>query len=481
MRVFTGSLATETNTFSPLPTSMASFVERGYFPAGTHPPGMSMFSGPLWAARERAGTLGWTLIEGMTAGAQPGGVTTRAAYEALRDELLADLRGALPVDMVVLGLHGAMVADGYPDCEGDLLTQVRALVGPHVVVGAELDPHAHLSAAMVSQADILIAYKEYPHTDIRERALELVDLCAAQVAGRIAPVAGVADCGMIVTVRTNQQPARGFIDRLAALEGRDGILSVSVIHGFAWGDTPDMGTKLLVYADGDGATAKRLAQTLAAELEAMRDALTPPYPGCGAAIDAALASPEQPVVIADLADNPGGGGAGDSTVFLRALHERGIRNVALGPLWDPGAVRIAFDAGVGACLPLRIGGKVGPLSGSPLDLMCTVRTLVPDMVMTGLSGAPAPVGDAALVEAEGIEIVLVSTRVQAMNIDVFTQLQCRLAGKAMIVVKSAQHFQASFSRVARHVIYADAGGTVSQHLASLPYRHVMRPKWPLDR
>lgn len=480
MRVFTGSLSTETNTFSPLPTSLASFVERGYFPAGTHPAEMSMFSGPLWAARERARGLGWTLIEGMSAGAQPGGITTRAAYEALRDELLDDLHGALPVDMVVLGLHGAMVADGYPDCEGDLLTRVRALVGPDVVVGAELDPHAHLSPAMVGQADILIAYKEYPHTDIRERAFELVDLCAAQVEGRIRPVAGVVDCGMIVTIRTNQQPARGFVDRLQALEGRAGILSISVIHGFAWGDTPDMGTKLLVYADGHGNAASGLAEALAAELAGMRDALTPAYPGCDAAIDEALASAVHPVVIADLADNPGGGGAGDSTVLLRALHERGVRDVAVGPLWDPGAVRIAFNAGVGACLPLRIGGKVGPLSGRPIDLLCTVKALVPGMVMTGLSGSPAPVGDAVLVLADGIEIVLVSTRVQAMHVDVFTQLGCRLEEKAMIVVKSAQHFQASFGRVARHVIYADAGGTVSQQLASLPYRHVVRPKWPID-
>jgi microcystin degradation protein MlrC len=382
--------------------------------------------------------------------------------------------------MVVLGLHGAMVADGYEDCEGDLLARVRGIVGRGVVVGAELDPHCHLSDAMVANADILVAYKEYPHTDIRERALELVDFCAAQAEGRISPVAAMVDCEMAVTIRTPQEPARSYIDRLSALEGKDGILSISVVHGFPWGDVPDMGTKLLVYADGDARAAQALARRLADELIGLRERLTPVYPDADQAIDQALARGAAPVVIADAADNPGGGGAGDSTFMLRRLRERGIGNVAVGPLWDPVAVRIAFSAGVGARLPLRIGGKIGPLSGAPLDLVCTVKSLVPGMIMTGLSGSPAAVGNAALVEADGIEIVLITVRAQALHTDVFTQLGCRLEEKALIVVKSAQHFHAAFSQVARHIVYADAPGSVALDLRALPYRRVRRPKWPMD-
>ena len=178
MRVFTGSLATETNTFAPMPTGLLSFRDRGYFPAGQHPRELNLFAGPLAVLREVAPARGWTVVEGMVAAAQPSGTVTREAYEQLRGELLADLRGALPVDMVILGLHGAMVADGYDDCEGDVLTRVRQLVGPSVVVGAELDPHMHLSPAMVEQADVLVSMKEYPHTDVLERARELVEPCA---------------------------------------------------------------------------------------------------------------------------------------------------------------------------------------------------------------------------------------------------------------------------------------------------------------
>ena len=480
MRVFSGTLATETNTFAPMPTGMATFRERGYWKAGKHPDHMSFFAGPLWAARLRGKPAGWTLIEGMVASAQPGGTTTRAAYEALRDELLADLRAALPLDMVLLGLHGAMVADGCDDCEGELLQRVRAIVGPKVVVGVELDPHHHLSDAMVKNADLLVAFKEYPHTDVLERALELVELCAAKREGRIAPVASVVDCEMIVTMHTSREPARGFVDRIMALEGQDGILSVSIAHGFAWGDVPDMGTKVLVYSDGDAVKGDALARKLADELIAMREALTVPYPGVDAALDEALAFDGGPVVLADGADNPGGGAAGDSTFILQRLLERGIGNACLGPLWDPIAARIAFEAGVGARLNLRIGGKIGPLSGDPLDLPVKVVALQSDMFMTGLSNTPTALGDCALVETGGVQIVLISLRNQAMGSDLFTKLGVDLAAKKIVVVKSSQHFYASFSKVAQKVIYVGAPGAVTLDLKTLPYKKIKRPKWPID-
>jgi microcystin degradation protein MlrC len=479
MRVFSGSIATETNTFGPMPTGLASFRDRGYYRSGEHPDRPTQFSGPLWAARLRGKELGWELFEGVTAGAQPSGITTRAAYEQLRDELLADLRRALPVDMVLLGLHGAMVADGYDDCEGDLIARVREIVGPKVVIGGELDPHNHLTPEMVSNADVLISFKEYPHTDVVERALELVDLCAAKAQGKANPVAAVADCQMIVTMHTSRQPARGFVDRIQALEGKDGVLSISVSHGFAWGDVPEMGTKVLVYTDGDKAKADALARQLADELIGLREQLAVRSPGIDSALDEALAFDGGPVVIADGADNPGGGAASDSTFFLRRLIERGITNAAVGPVWDPIAVRIAFEAGAGAKLRLRIGGKISPLSGEPLDLECTVKALRPEMMMTGLAGM-MPLGDCALVEANGVEIVLITLRNQALSTDLFTQLGCDLAQKKIVVVKSSQHFYASFSKIAKHVIYGDAPGAVTSDLKTLPYRKIRRPKWPLD-
>lgn len=479
MRIFSGGFGTETNTFAPMPTGMASFKERGYFAAGQHPDCMQQFGGPLWAARLRGKERGWHLAEGMVAAAQPSGTLVRHVYEALRDELLADLGAALPVDVVLLGLHGAMVAEGYDDCEGDMLERMRAIVGPSVVIGAKLDLHCHLSERMVRHADCLVAFKEYPHTDVLERALELVDLCVAKAEGRIRPVAAVADTDMICLIPTTREPGRGFVDRVKALEGRDGVLSISLAHGFPWGDVPAMGTKVLVYTDGDAAMAQALATQLTAELVGLREQLAAPTLGIDAALDQALTVEGGPVVLADGADNAGGGAASDSTFILRRLVERGIGNAALGPLWDPVAVRIATEAGGGARLALRIGGKVSPLSGEPIDLVCTVKALQADLTMTGLGGVPVSLGPCALVEAAGIDVLLNSVRSQAIDTDMFTQLGCDLTGKQIVVVKSTQHFYASYAQLARKVIYVTAPGSVTQDLKSLPFRKIKRPKWPL--
>jgi microcystin degradation protein MlrC len=469
MKVFSATLATETNTFAPLPTGLDDYRARGYHPAGTHPDQPTLFSGPLWAARLRREQHGLQLAEGLVASAMPAGVTTREAHETLRAQLLDDLRAALPVDVVLLGLHGAMVAEGCDDCEGDLLARVRAIVGPGVVVGAELDPHTHLTDAMVGHADLLMAFREYPHTDVVERGLELVDACVAIARGGARPAKAVHDCGTLRMLRTSEQPMRGFVDRAKALEGRDGIVSISAIHGFPWGDVADLGTRLLVYARDD-ATVRAAARRLGTELREVCDAMRTRDPSIDQAIDRALAAPRGPVVLADGADNAGGGAPSDATFVLRRLLERGVPSACLAPLWDPVAVQIAFSAGVGATLPMRIGGKIGPVSGDPLDVQATVRGLRRDARVAGLSGTVDRPGDCALVAIGGVEVVLNTRRTQAFSTELFTQFGIDLATRRIIVVKSSQHFFASFSTVAAQVLYVNAPGTLTQDLRTLPYR-----------
>jgi len=198
------------------------------------------------------------------------------------------------------------------------------------------------------------------------------------------------------------------------------------------------------------------------------------------ALDAALAFDGAPVVLADRADNPGSGAPGDSTFILRRMLERGITGAAIGPMWDPVAVRTAFEAGEGARLSLRVGGKIGPASGDPLDLDCTVKVLRREHQMSGLSGSPVAVGDTAWIECAGIDIVLTSLRRQATGTDVFSGLGCELSQRKIVVVKSAQHFHASFAKVARQILYVGAPGAATPFLHTLPYRKIRRPMWPLD-
>jgi len=479
MRIFTASLATETNTFSPIPTGMDSFKARGYYRAGKHPDTMLQFSGPLWAARERAKAHGWTVIEGAVAGAVPAGLTTRQAYETLRDEILQDLKNAGPVDVVALGLHGAMVADGYDDCEGDLISRVRELVGPDVVVGAELDPHCHMTVLMHENADFLVCFKEYPHTDILERAYDLIDLCAAKVQGKITPALAVYDCEMISIMHTSREPMRSFVDRLLQMEQEPGILSISIAHGFPWGDVPGMGTKVLVYTDGDVARAQQLATTLGKEIIGFRDALQTPYPTTAEALQIVAKNQQYPAVLADSADNAGGGAGSDSTFVLAELIESKIRDAVLGPIWDPGAVGLCMNAGEGAVIQLRIGGKVSQASGQPVDALCVVKALRRDAYMTGLANTPSMLGDVAVVETNGITLVLTSVRNQAIGCDLFSQFGIDLAQCKFIVVKSSQHFYADFSKLAAQVIYLNTPGSVASDINTLPYKKLVYPKWPL--
>jgi microcystin degradation protein MlrC len=228
MKIFMAALDTETNTFAPLPTGALAFAE-GFVAHGNATALPENYcSAQLYVWRRRAEALHWDVAESLCAYAEPGGITARAVYEGFRDEILGDLARAAPVDAVLLGLHGAMVADGYDDCEGDLLAAIRAIVGPDVPVGAELDLHCHLTTAMMQAATVLVAYKEYPHIDIPERAEHLFTLIADAATGRTQPVMALFDCRMIGMFRPTAQPLRGFVDQMIAHEGKDGILSLSL-------------------------------------------------------------------------------------------------------------------------------------------------------------------------------------------------------------------------------------------------------------
>jgi microcystin degradation protein MlrC len=201
------------------------------------------------------------------------------------------------------------------------------------------------------------------------------------------------------------------------------------------------------------------------------------------AVEAALAARGKhgPVILADSSDNPGGGAACDSTFVLRALFDRNIGNVAFGMVWDPQAAQIAASAGVGARIPLRVGGKVGPQSGQPVDLDVEVLAVRTDAVQADIgSDGSDPLGLAVAVRAAGIDIVINSIRQQTYSPDCFTQLGIEPANKDIVVVKSSQHFRAGFDRFGGPSIYCNAPGSLNLDLGALPYRHIRRPIWPLD-
>jgi len=479
MRIFTAALATETNTFAPIWIDRRAFEASLYAPPGRHPSTPTLCTAPITVGRELATKEGLTLIEGTAAWADPAGPINRLAYESLRDEILGQLRAALPIDGVVLGLHGAMVADGYDDPEGDFLSRVREMVGAEVLVCAELDPHSHLTRRRVAAADFFVAFKEFPHTDFVARARDLWGIALRTLRGEATPVMSVFDCRMIDVFPTSREPMRSFVDRLMALEATDpDILSISVIHGFMAGDVPEMGTKLLVVTNDKPDKGAALAEQLGRELFALRGQFMAAQVDARTAVAQALAAERGPVVIADVWDNPGGGTAGDATVLLAELMAQGASDVAVGTTWDPIAVQICFAAGEGAEIALRFGAKSAPETGDPIDARVTIVKLVRDAQMK-FGESLVPFGDAARIRLEsGIEIILNSTRAQSFDPSLFSALGIDPASKHILLIKSTNHFYQSFSRIAAEITYCSAGRPYPNTPATTDYRKAPRNIWP---
>ncbi|HCH72731.1 MAG TPA: microcystin LR degradation protein MlrC-like protein [Ochrobactrum sp.] len=483
MRSFTASFATETNTFSPVPTDRASFEMAFYAAPGKHPETPTLCSSPMVALRKRAAAEGLTVIEGTATWAEPGGLLQRQAFEELRDEILDQLKAALPVDAVVLGLHGAMVAQGYDDCEGDLLERVRAIVGPDVLVASEFDPHSHLTPKRIENLNIFASFLEFPHTDFYERGEHVVDLALNALKGRIKPVISTFDCQMIGVYPTSKEPMRSFVDRIKAMQGKDGVLSISVIHGFMAADVPEMGTRILVVTDNDPAKGKTLAEQLGRELIALREQTLMTMFDTDQGIDRALAAhaanPAKPAVIADVWDNPGGGVAGDGTYVLRRLIERRIDNVGVATIWDPIAVTFCHAAGEGAVIDLRFGGKSGPLAGEPIDARVTVLKSVAEGWQS-FGPSRVTLGPSAVVRIAGteIDIILNTNRTQTFEPDIFSNIGIDPMKKDILVVKSTNHFHAGFVPIAAEIIYVAAPSSYPSNPRTTNYRKLTRAIWP---
>ncbi len=478
MRVFTATLGTETNSFSSIPTGLKSFQDVMLFRPGEHPDFPTEATGALWASRKRQQSDNWQVIEGTCAFAMPAGLTNRQVYESLRDEILRQIKEAMPLDMVALSMHGAMMAHGYPDCEGDLLSKARELIGQDTPMGVVLDCHAHLSDDMVNATDAIVLFKEYPHTDYVECGDQLLDILEAKRAGRATPVTAVFDCNMIVTLPTRNEPVKSLIDDIRQLEKQDDILSISIVHGFALGDNKDMGTKVLIVSDNAVEKGKTIAADIGNRLKSLKEELSPSVKNKveQASIDDAIALESKNIILVDSKDNPGGGAPGDNTYFIRQLIEKKLESVCAGPLWDPQAVKVCFDAGVGATLPLRIGGKACKDSDEPLDVIATITALQKNHVQT-LKDVKTPLGDSAAIRVGGIDIVLASLRDQTYGQDLFSGLGIEPKKCKYILVKSSQQFRIGFDGLNPEIVYLRN----MTRKKDLVYKNISRPLWPITQ
>lgn len=480
MHLFIATLSTETNTFSPVPTSISGY-EDYYLRHGTatqDPPNLMTEALHWW--RKSAELRGWQVTESLTAIAEPAGRTTAATWQALKGEILEDLRSAGPVDIVLLQLHGAMVAEGEDDCEGAITTEIRQLC-PDAVIGISLDLHCHLTPAMMSACDLIVTFKEYPHDDAEARARELFDLVRRTRMGEICPVMACHDCNMIAIFLTKTGAMQEFVQHMHQLEQEKEILSVSLAHGFPWADIAENDTRTLVITDGNPGLADQTARELRDTFFSLRHQVTQQYPDLDDALSQyADALPvTAPVVLADMSDNSGAGAPGDATYVLKELLERGISDAASGLYWDPIAVRVCQDAGEGTRLTLRLGGKTEVASGLPLDITGTVVRIRSGLVQH-LGPAAEPLGTMVWFRTDsGLDLVINDLRIQVYHPEVFEQMGIDLQQKSLVVVKSLFHFYTPFAAIASKVIFCATPGRVNPDTRTIPFKHRRLDFWPL--
>lgn len=489
--VLTAEFSHESNTFSRRPTDYAAFADRTLYRGDEAVAERGDANTPLAGFLDVARRHGWQIVHTISAAAQPAGPVTRDAYERIAGVIVEAARANRDrIDGILLGLHGAMVTDFCEDGEGELLERLRAVVGPDLPIGITLDPHANVTRKMCALANIVVSYKTYPHVDMRICARQAAETLQRTMAGEIRPVTVRAHRPMLEEVnggRTDIGPMIARIDRARAYEADPDVFAVSVNGAFGNADIAEVGPTVLVTAQGDLERHRRFAESIADDIWNRRLENVNSYLSVDDAAAHAKAYRRQagPLVIADYADNPGGGGYGDSTELLRAMIAADVTDACFGPMVDPEAAATLHRQKVGETVSLRLGGKTDPrVGGAPLDVTGTLMLLsdghyVGDGPMAG--GLKGNWGPTAVLRVGGIDILVVTIPTQMLDLQQFRAFGIDPVARSVVALKSMQHFRAAFEPIAGEVIVCDSGALCTPDLTKLPYRNVRRPIFPLDR
>ena len=414
------------------------------------------------------------LIEVIGMEAMPSGPVTGEVYEFARANILDALSREQP-DGVLLALHGAMVAEGHDDAEGDLLEEIRGIIGEKPLV-ASLDLHANITAKMARCADALVLYREYPHTDMYETGCVAAKLMEGMLDGTCHPAMGYHRVPYLLPMFPSAlSELRVFLDMCEAEEAREGVLAVWLAHGFFPSDIGEMGMSVIALTDGDAALAQEIADRVGRAVWEGRKTLRRSFPALDEALDMLDEPGEGPLVIADASDNPGGGGLCDTTFILRRVLERGIRGLAFAMIVDPESARRCAEAGVGHEVDLALGGMSDPaFSGGPLSVRARVTRLTDgeyrnrdEMNQNALNH----LGTAAVAEIGGNLVIIVSNRLQPYDAEIFRHCGISPERQRGLVVKSAVHYRNSYGKFARKLVEVSLPGYVVPVPDGLGFRY----------
>jgi len=492
MRIVSGGVQHETNTFSKTPTTLADFVRDSNC-------GESLAGGETIFDRFRgtgsihggyisgAESANFELVPLLCARAQPSGLVEVECFDTMLNWFLERLNLAKPFDGVLLDLHGAMVAEHHEDAEGAFIAAVRDAVGVEIPIVVTLDLHANITARMAELADVIIGFDTYPHVDMQERGHEAAELIAKIVNGEVAPVQEFRQLPLITLPPkqcTLRDPMQELMTRLHQMEQEREVVTATVAMGFPFADIRDTGVSILVTTNGDAELAREKADQLADWLWELRDELQPELTTIENVIAYVNGHPDEGLVIfADGSDNPGGGAPCDGTVALHAMIDARFEGGAVGVIFDPETAAQAHRAGVGATIPVRLGGKTDDLHGPPVELDAYVRVLSDGRYTYRgpmMQGVQDNLGLAATLVVGGVEVVVSSQRRQCFDAEMLRIAGVEPTGLRLLVLKSAVHFRAHFGPIASRIFDADTPGIHRPDLAAFDFQQVRRPIYPLD-
>jgi microcystin degradation protein MlrC len=337
---------------------------------------------------------------------------------------------------------------------------------------------------MLDSADGLFGTNFYPHTDSFERGGEALEFLVRLLDGEIRPAMHLTTLPMMIpTCSTDLEPGQRLNGLCWEWEGRPGLLDVTIFHGFPYTDVPAVGMSVLTIADGDAALAREAGAAVARAIWEAREEYRPTSLTPQEAIAAALLVDRGPVVINDTSDNPGGGSPGDSTHLLRAILDAGLDGVCYAFIYDPQTAALAHDAGIGATIRVRLGGKTDDMHGAPIEAEAYVKTLTDGRfrLTTPMGrGMAVDLGPSARLVIGGVDIIVASERNQVLDDEVFLLHGINVRSRRIVALKSSAHFRAGFRDLAAAIITADALGATTLHLEHFDHRRIRRPIWPLD-
>jgi microcystin degradation protein MlrC len=484
-------MAQETNTFSPLRTTLEDFGRDQSEPGPSYGPDalrVLRTSGASPAFVEFAERGGHALSTPVAAWAVPGGIVDNAAFETMASRILQAVGAGC--DAALMDLHGGMVVEGVDDPEGELLRRIRGL-RPILPIAVALDFHSNLSPVFYDNATIVTGYRTYPHTDVVETGRRAVRTLARMFAAEVDPVVLWRRLPILSHMNRQtplEQPMQDIMNRAIAAEDTDEVLNASVFGGFPLADVPWVGLAVVIVADRRRLeTARRLLDELCTMAWQRRTDFVYRSEPMSDSIARAAAIERGPVVLADHGDNAGSGGPADDMTVLAACLRQGLTGLAAGPIWDPAGVAQMIAAGPGKRLTLALGGKTDSPAigrrGRPLELSGSVRCITDGrfrMVRPDRRGVSAQLGRTAVLDTGAALVVVSERRFEPSDIGVFTHCGIDPAAMHYVLVKSRQHFRAAFGAIASEIIMVAGPGVATSDYAALPFRNIPRPIFPLD-